>query len=146
MTLCSVGHSARTEEHLENKLAAPSGPSTRAAEAGLVLDPPVIRSKNPSICYLGFRSTSAGREYALRVSDGATPRVFLLLITHQAFADHEARYQDGPDLCFSKLSHDIDADPELQPAHCVELSVRELREYSSRDRPSPGPKRRQPRR
>lgn len=140
-----MGHGARSEEHLENKLPAASGPSSRAAEAGLIV-PPVIRSKNPSICYLGFRSTTAGREYALSVSDGAKPRVFLLLITHQAFADHEARYQDGPDLCFTKLSHDIDADPELQPASCVEISVRELREYSTRDRPAPGPKRRQPRR
>jgi len=106
-----------------------------------------VRSKTPTISYMGFRSTPEGREYALRVSDGVTPRIFLLMITHQAFADHEARYQDGPDLCFSKLSRDLLADPALVPVARVEVTMQELRDYSTgRDRPASGPKRRQPRR
>jgi hypothetical protein len=106
-----------------------------------------VRSKTPTICYLGFRATADGREYALRVTDGLEPRFFVLLITHEAFATHEARYQDAPDLCFSKLLRDLEADPDLVPAPRLELTVRELREYSTaRDRRPPGPKRREPRR
>lgn len=132
-----------SEDILENKLSDLARSSSRVTEAGLIIDPPVVRSKTPTISYLGFRATADGREYALRVTDGVTPRFFVLLITHEAFASHEARYQDAPDLCFSKLSRDLEADPDLVPVPRVEVTVRELREYgAARERPSPGPKRR----
>jgi hypothetical protein len=118
-------------------------PAHRATEAGLVIDPPAVKSKTPTIFYVGFRATADGREYNLRVTDGLAPRLFVLLITHEAFATHEARYQDAPDLCFSKLSRDLEADPDLVPAARLELTVRELREYSTaREKRSPGPRRR----
>ena len=49
--------------------------------------------------YVGFRSTTEGREYTMRVADGLSARDFVLLITHRAFADREARFQDAPDVC-----------------------------------------------
>ena len=134
-----------SEDILVTKQSDLARPSHRVDEASLVI--PVVRSKTPTISYLGFRATADGREYALRVTDGVTPRFFVLLITHEAFATREARYQDAPDLCFSKLSRDLEADPNLVPTPRLELTVRELREYgAARERPSPGPKRREPRR
>jgi hypothetical protein len=139
----SGGQSAQSEALLQTKPSDLSGPSSRGAEGVIFPQPP--RSKTPAIIYLGFQSIPEGREYALRVTDGVSSRLFHLLITHQAFLDHEARFQDGPDLCYGKLARDLDADPELAPSTArVELTVRELREYTTRERPTAVHKRRQP--
>ena len=103
---------------------------------------PVVISKTPTISYLGFQATPEGREYRLRVTDGTEPRLFVMLISHQMFADHEARYQDGPDLCFSKLTRDLAVDPRLEPLARVELTARELRDYGTARKPVPPVKRR----
>ena len=65
----------------------------------------------PAVFYVGFETTREGREYTLRVSDGVAARLFVLLITHEAFASRAARFQDAPDLCFGKLQRELVADP-----------------------------------
>lgn len=79
--------------------------------------------------YLGFRTTAEGREYSLRVSDGLAPRFFVLLITHEAFASREARFQDAPDLCFARLGRDLMADPGLLPGPRLVLTAQEIFDY-----------------
>jgi len=79
--------------------------------------------------YMGFRITDEGREYTLRATN-ATPRLFVLLITHQHFQAGRARYQDGPDLCCLKLTRalmddGVDSDQESP----MVLSAAELAEY-----------------
>lgn len=73
------------------------------------------KARRPAISYTGFTTTSAGREYRLRVTDGLEPRVFVLLIPHAAFAAREMQFQDAPDLCFARLQRELLADPELLP-------------------------------
>jgi hypothetical protein len=87
------------------------------------------RPKPPALCYLGARTTGEGREYALRVTGAIEPRVFRLLITHEAFASRLTRFQDAPDLCFGKLQRELAADPDLQSVQPLVLTVQDLAEY-----------------
>lgn len=103
------------------------------------------RPRPPELRYIGFSSTADGREYAFRVTDGIEARHFVLLIGHEVFAAGEARFQDGPDLCFSRLQRDLVADPDLRPGPRLVLTARELFEYrDARERRLPGRKRRRP--
>lgn len=91
----------------------------------------LARPKPAALCYLGARTTGEGREYALRVSGAITPRVFRLLITHEAFASRLTRFQDAPDLCFGKLQRELAADPDLQSEEPLVLTMQDLAEYRS---------------
>jgi hypothetical protein len=103
------------------------------------------KQRPPAVRYLGFRTTADGREYLLQVTGRLEPRLFVLLITHQAFASREARFQDAPDLCFAKLQRDLLADPALLPGPRLVLTDQEILEYrQARDRPAPGRKRNRP--
>jgi hypothetical protein len=81
--------------------------------------------------YLGFRITDAGREYTLRASSKAS-RLFVMVIAHRYFASGQARYQDGPDLCCTKLSRMLADDAATggdEQDVAVELTVKELLDY-----------------
>jgi len=97
----------------------------RAARA----ERPASRPKPAALCYLGSRTTGEGREYELRVAGTIEPRVFRLLIPHEAFAARLTRFQDAPDLCFGKLQRELAADPDLESAHPLVLTVQDLAEY-----------------
>lgn len=86
-------------------------------------------TKTPTIRYLGFRTTAQGREYSLRVIDGLTSRIFVMVITHADFASREASFQDAPDLCFTKLQQDLIEDPALAPGDPSVLQPRDFVEY-----------------
>ena len=86
-------------------------------------------TRHPIVRYVGFRSSGRGREYTLHVSDGLSSREFVMLITHQAFASHEARYQDGPDVCSMKLRRLLATEPDILPGECVALTAQDLLEY-----------------
>jgi hypothetical protein len=96
------------------------------------------KPRPPTVRYLGFRTTSEGREYTLSVADGLSSRVFVLLITHGAFASRETRFQDAPDLCFAKLHRELAADPHLVPGGSLRFTARELLDYrDARERRAP---------
>ncbi len=78
---------------------------------------------------MGFRSTLEGREYTLRVDGGGDPRLFVLVIPHAAFEARQTRFQDAPDLCFTKLQHDLAVDPALQAARPMVLTAADFAEY-----------------
>jgi hypothetical protein len=89
-------------------------------------------SRPPIVRYMGFRSTTRGREYTMHVADGLSSREFVLLITHQAFAAREARFQDAPDVCSSKLRRALAADPDLAPGdtgECMAVTAQDLLQY-----------------
>jgi hypothetical protein len=95
--------------------------------------------------YLGCRTTDEGREYTLRVNDGLEARLFVLLITREAFASQKARFQDAPDLCFGKLQRELMADPGLLPDARLVVTTQELLDYrSARDKRPPARTRRPP--
>lgn len=100
-------------------------------------------TKAPVVHYLGFRTTAEGREYTLRVRDGLESRLFQMLITHADFASRLARFQDAPDLCFTKLQRDLEADPRLLPGPAAVLTARDFLDYHhAREKRSPAPRRR----
>jgi hypothetical protein len=84
---------------------------------------------NPTMAYLGFRTTTEGREYTVRVSGLSEAREFVLFIAHRMFAAGEARFQDAPDLCFAKLRRELSVDPALRPELRLVLTTEELNEY-----------------
>ena len=85
--------------------------------------------RQPIVRYVGFRSTARGREYTMRVSDVQSSRDFVLLISHQAFAAHEARFQDAPDVCSGKLRRELAADPDLLPGDGIAVTPQDLLDY-----------------
>jgi hypothetical protein len=99
-----------------------------------------------SVRYMGFQSTSEGREYALRVDgQGEEPRLVVFVIPHQAFASREARFQDAPDLCFAKLQRELLGENTPTPASRLVLTSADLAEYrESQTRKSPERKRARP--
>ena len=57
--------------------------------------------------YRGFRNTEAQREYLLRARLGTEEREYVVLIDQSAFADRRVSLQDGPDICFQRLSREL---------------------------------------
>lgn len=66
-------------------------------------------SKNTiHIQYIGFEPQASVRLYSFRVLEASNePRKFTLSIANEAFLARRARYQDAPDICFLKLSHEL---------------------------------------
>lgn len=79
--------------------------------------------------YMGFESTSVGREYTLRVDGEGEPRVFVFVISHAAFSAKEARFQDAPDLCFAKLQREILGEAAPVPGSRFVLTSQDLAHY-----------------
>jgi hypothetical protein len=92
----------------------------------------LIPSPAPSIRYLGFEATGQGRQYAFQVEGEPGPRVFRFVIPHAAFARRSARFQDAPDLCFSRLQRDLEQDAGLVPGPSRVLTEVDLAEYRDR--------------
>jgi hypothetical protein len=90
------------------------------------VEAPPPASRQAIVRYVGFRATARGREYTMRVSDVQSSRDFVLLITHQAFADRETRFQDAPDVCSSKLRRELAADPGLLPGDGIAVTPQDL--------------------
>lgn len=103
---------------------------------------PTGGTKPPRVRYLGFRTTAEGREYSLRATDELQVRLFVMLITHGDFASREARFQDGPDLCFAKLQRNLAAEPSLLPGSLLVVTARELLAYREAREKSPPVRRR----
>lgn len=112
--------------------------SSGALIASIDATPPT--SRNLIVRYGGFRATARGREYTMHVADGLSAREFVLLITHKAFADREARFQDAPDVCSGKLRRELAADPGLLPGECMTVTTQDLADYRG-DHSSPVKKR-----
>jgi hypothetical protein len=112
--------------------------SAPAARQRAAAPPPVIR-------YRGFAATASGREYTLSVAgevrapgEMAPARVFVVVIPHALFSSDEIRFQDAPNLCYSKLQRELAADAELEPGRPLSLTADELVDYrQSRQKGAP---------
>jgi hypothetical protein len=69
--------------------------------------------------YVGFKTTSDSREYHLRSRSGADRREYTVGIAHQAFASGQAKYQDGPAICYAKLEKELQAPEPSESCHFV---------------------------
>jgi hypothetical protein len=83
----------------------------------------------PTIQYLGFQTTDDRREYVLLSRCGTIIYRYTVSITHAAFASGQARFQDGPEISYLKLTKEL----ELRGYEPVETSFTitdaELSEY-----------------
>ncbi len=109
------------------ELAFPPSPT----DPGEVVRPPSAHAapRPASVRYLGFRCTTEGREYTLRVDGEGEPRLFVLVIPHSAFTQKLARFQDAPDVCFAMLQRALAADATLTPGAPQVLTPADLAEY-----------------
>ena len=78
--------------------------------------------------YLGFRNARVRREYILRVQSGEHTRDYTVWIAHSAFAERQALFQDGPDICYQKLQRAL-AESELPGAACMGVTESDLASY-----------------
>ena len=79
--------------------------------------------------YVGFQSTSERREYLLRLHSGAEIREYTVGITLAAFTSGHARYQDGPEISYLKLSHELLVTGDSPSEGDYTVSDAELTEY-----------------
>ena len=96
-------------------------------ETDLSSRPPQARPL--SIRYLGFECTSEGRSYRLRVEGTGEPRLFTVTIPNAAFEARKARFQDAPELCFTRLQRELAANAELPDGLVFVVTAVELDEY-----------------
>jgi hypothetical protein len=65
------------------------------------------------IQYLGYESKLNARSYSFRVVDVLMKeREFKVNIKNQSLLDNHFKCQDVPDLCFSKLKHDLTSETQ----------------------------------
>ena len=57
--------------------------------------------------YVGFRDVEGRREYALNAQLGQQTRRYTISIDLTVFSRRQALLQDGPDICYQKLLHEL---------------------------------------
>jgi hypothetical protein len=80
-----------------------------------------------AIQYVGFKDVPGRREYTLHANRGDEARKYTVWIALAAFAKRQALPQDGPDICYQKLSHEL-ANPETRES-VIEVTDRDLAAY-----------------
>lgn len=97
-----------------------------------------------SIRYLGFKVTEDGRTYTLSVDGRAAPCVVTITIPQAAFDSRQARFQDAPDICFTKLQRELAANTDLPDGLELLVSASEIEVWrDGQSRRTPERKRRQ---
>jgi hypothetical protein len=92
--------------------------------------------------YMGFTSTTEGREYAFHVRfSSQDSRDYTVTIASQAFASHRVSYQDGPNICSSRLKRELAANPDVSAGTSFLIDEKEIDDHKLRHI-SEAPKRR----
>ena len=87
-------------------------------------------SKEILIQFLGFESKASTREYTFVVRESSTePREFKIAIAQQAFSEHRARFQDGPDICTIKLRRELTTSDNHPAESHFDITDLELDDY-----------------
>jgi hypothetical protein len=92
--------------------------------------------------YMGFTSTTQGREYAFHVRFSADDsRDYTVTIALEAFSSRRVSYQDGPNVCSSRLKRELTANPGVPTGSSFLIDEKEMDDHKLIDM-SKGPKRR----
>jgi hypothetical protein len=83
----------------------------------------------PTVEYVGFHSTNERREYVLLLRSGAETREYTVGIAHTAFTSGMARYQDGPEISYLKLTRELLVSGDPPAAADYTISESELTDY-----------------
>ena len=92
--------------------------------------------------YMGFTSTAQGREYAFHVRfSPQDSRDYTLTIASESFTSGRVSYQDGPNICSSRLKRELAANPDASTGTSFLIDEKEIDDHQLRH-PSEAPKRR----
>lgn len=103
---------------------------TRAAARHLAIDrrSDSAAPKRFAIQYRGFHDVQDRREYALDARRGEETRSYTVWIELAAFSKRHALLQDGPDICYQKLVHEL-ASSELRGCDGIAVTEADLSVY-----------------
>ena len=83
--------------------------------------------------YMGFTSTTQGREYAFHVQfSPEDSRDYTLTITSEAFSSRRVSYQDGPNVCSSRLKRELTANPDTPTGTSFLIEGKEIDDHKLR--------------
>jgi len=89
------------------------------------------------IQYVGFQVRAHSRAYDFLVTDvPAAPREFIVSIELTAFSSAGLKFQDGPDICFSRLKRELEQETEEVRANLnLLVAGDDVQAYVDRHRP-----------
>jgi hypothetical protein len=83
--------------------------------------------------YVGFISAAQGREYAFHVRfSSQDSRDYTVTIATDVFASRRVSYQDGPNLCSSKLKRELTANPDVPTGTSFVIDQKEIADHNAR--------------
>jgi hypothetical protein len=92
--------------------------------------------------YMGFTSTTRGREYAFHVLFSPPDSLdYTVTIGAEAFRSRRVSYQDGPYICSSRLKRELSAKPRASTETSFLIDEKEIDDHKLR-RIAEAPKRR----
>lgn len=85
------------------------------------------------MAYMGFTSTTQGREYAFHVRfSSEDSRDYTVTIPSEAFSSRLVSYQDGPNVCSSRLKRELTANPSVPTGTSFLIDQDELDDHKLR--------------
>jgi hypothetical protein len=83
--------------------------------------------------YMGFKSTTQGREYAFHVRfSSEDSRDYTVTIASEAFTTRCVSYQDGPNVCSSRLKRELTANPHIPTGTSFLIDDKEIDDHKLR--------------
>lgn len=87
--------------------------------------------------YMGFTSTTCGREYSFHVRFSAEDtRDFTVTIALEAFTSRRVSYQDGPNLSSSRLKRELTTNPDVPTGSSFLIDAKEIDDRKLLDLPT----------
>lgn len=87
-------------------------------------------SEGVLMAYMGFTSTTQGRQYAFHVRfSSEDSRDYTVTISSEAFSSRRVSYQDGPNVCSSRLKRELTANPGVPSGTSFLIDQHELDEH-----------------
>jgi hypothetical protein len=96
------------------------------------------------IQYLGFDVASSSRTYTFHVIDAPyEARDFTVKVESEAFRPDCLRFQDGPDICYTRLAQELRGQtPESRCEAHLSIGEQEIRDYVEQHHPKKPPAKR----
>ena len=89
------------------------------------------------IQYVGFDSSAGSRIYAFHVIDAIDEaREFTVRVQAAGFRPDGLKFQDGPDICFARLGHELQKEtPESRAEPHLSIGELDIKEYLEHHHP-----------
>jgi hypothetical protein len=83
------------------------------------------------IQYVGFDTSAGSRIYSFHVIDAPEEaRDFTITVQSAAFRPDGLKFQDGPDICFARLGHELEKQtPEIRTAAHLSIGELDIKDY-----------------